>query len=61
MLRPPALYDIRHLLQEQLPYLPGRLQRELQYDDADRFDSWGSGFELEVEGCFAPLFKWVRS
>ena len=38
-----------------------RLQRELLYDDADRIDSWGPGQELEVECCFAPLLRWVRS
>ena len=107
MHRPPALYDMRHLLKAQLPDLPGhlravlalwvegtllalngcqdtvtlalahrprgpanphtlrRLQRELLYDDADRHPkgprSWGPGQELEVEDCFAPLLRWVRS
>ena len=43
------------------PHTLRRLQRELLYDDADRIDSWGPGQELEVEGCFAPLLRWVRS
>ena len=29
MRRPAALYDVRHLLQEQLPHLPGRLRAVL--------------------------------
>ena len=43
------------------PHTLRRRQRELLYDDADRIDSWGPGQELEVEGCFAPLLRWVRS
>ncbi len=43
------------------PHTLRRLQRELRYDDADRIDSWGPGQELEVEDCFAPLLRWVRS
>ena len=43
------------------PHTLRRLQRELLYDDADRIDSWGPGQELEVEDCFAPLLRWVRS
>ena len=42
------------------PHTLRRLQRELLYDDADRIESWGPGQELEVEGCFAPLLRWVR-
>ena len=43
------------------PHTLRRRQRELLYDDADRIESWGPGQELEVERCFAPLLRWVRS
>ncbi len=43
MRRPPALYDIRHLLQEQLPHLPDRLRAVLAL--------WVEGTLLGLNGC----------
>ena len=43
MRRPAALYDIRHLLQEQLPHLPGGLQAVLAL--------WVQGTLLGLNGC----------
>ena len=43
MRRPAALYDIRHLLQEQLPHLPGRLRAVLAL--------WVEGTLLGLNGC----------
>ncbi len=43
MRRPAALYDIRHLLQAQLPHLPGRLRAVLAL--------WVEGTLLGLNGC----------
>ena len=43
MRRPVALYDIRHLLQEQLPHLPGCLRAVLAL--------WVEGTLLGLNGC----------
>ncbi len=75
--RPAALYDIRHLLTAQLPDLPSRLRAVLAlWVEGTRLGlngcqdtvtlalaHWpkGPGQELEVERCFAPLLRWVRS
>ena len=42
-MRRPALYDIRHLLQEQLPHLPSRLRAALAL--------WVEGTLLGLNGC----------
>ena len=43
MRRPAALYDIRHLWQEQLPHLPSRLRAVLAL--------WVEGTLLGLNGC----------
>ena len=43
MRRPPALYDIRHLLTAQLPHLPDRLRAVLAL--------WVEGTLLGLNGC----------